>query len=83
MSTSSGRDLSRAERFEDEKRRIIDSCFNKKDEDGSSKTHHPFPTAFSEVEQPVTSKGSPQWCGFTDLLVCALQFSRHILPISR
>lgn len=27
--------MSRAERFEDEKRRIIDSCFVKKDEDGS------------------------------------------------
>ncbi|SPQ23271.1 136e6ecf-73a9-48eb-87fe-61af299efde5 [Thermothielavioides terrestris] len=32
----SSRDLSRAERFEDEKRRIIDSCFNKRDEDGSA-----------------------------------------------
>jgi exocyst complex component 1 len=27
--------MSRAERFEDEKRRIIDSCFGKRDEDGS------------------------------------------------
>ncbi|CAG8976136.1 hypothetical protein HYALB_00002417 [Hymenoscyphus albidus] len=27
--------MSRAERFEDEKRRIIDTCFGKKDEDGS------------------------------------------------
>ncbi|TPX18821.1 uncharacterized protein E0L32_011500 [Thyridium curvatum] len=35
MATANGRELSRAERFEDEKRRIIDSCFNKKDEDGS------------------------------------------------
>ncbi|PBP27846.1 exocyst complex component Sec3 [Diplocarpon rosae] len=32
--TSSG-GLSRAERFEDEKRRIVDSCFGKKAEDGS------------------------------------------------
>lgn len=38
-----GRDMSRAERFEDEKRRIIDSCFNKKDEDGSSKTDYSSP----------------------------------------
>ncbi|KAF4637967.1 hypothetical protein G7Y89_g123 [Cudoniella acicularis] len=30
--------MSRAERFEDEKRRIIDSCFDKRDEDGSRKT---------------------------------------------
>ncbi len=29
--------MSRAEKFEDEKRRIIDSCFGKKDEDGSCK----------------------------------------------
>lgn len=29
--------MSRAERFEDEKRRIIDSCFGKKDPDGSCK----------------------------------------------
>lgn len=27
--------MSRAERFEDEKRRIIESCFNKRDDDGS------------------------------------------------
>jgi len=32
-----GNTMSRAERFEDEKRRIIDSCFGKKDEDGSCK----------------------------------------------
>lgn len=32
-----GRDFNRAERFEDEKRRIVESCFNKKDVDGSSK----------------------------------------------
>jgi len=30
--------LSRAERFEDEKRRIIDSCFNKTDDEGSCET---------------------------------------------
>ncbi|XXG95521.1 hypothetical protein Hte_001785 [Hypoxylon texense] len=30
-----GRDLNRAERFEEEKRRIVESCFNKKDADGS------------------------------------------------
>lgn len=33
MSSSGG--MSRAERFEDEKRRIIESCFSKRDEDGS------------------------------------------------
>jgi hypothetical protein len=30
--------MSKAERFEYEKRRIVDSCFNKKDDDGSCKT---------------------------------------------
>ncbi|KAK9793151.1 putative Exocyst complex component Sec3 PIP2-binding N-terminal domain-containing protein [Seiridium cardinale] len=30
-----GREISRAERFEEEKRRIVESCFNKKDTDGS------------------------------------------------
>lgn len=32
-----GREYSRAERFEEEKRRIVESCFNKRDVDGSSK----------------------------------------------
>lgn len=43
MALSNGRDTNRAQIFEDEKRRIIDSCFNKRDEDGSSKallSHH-------------------------------------------
>lgn len=30
-----GREASRAERFEEEKQRIVESCFNKKDTDGS------------------------------------------------
>ncbi|KAI3320189.1 exocyst complex component Sec3-domain-containing protein [Xylariaceae sp. AK1471] len=30
-----GRDMSRAEKFEEEKRRIVETCFNKKDTDGS------------------------------------------------
>ena len=36
VNTSNG--MSRAERFEDEKRRIIDSCFTKTDDDGSCKS---------------------------------------------
>jgi exocyst complex component 1 len=32
---ASGRDAGRAERFEDEKKRIIESCFSKKEVDGS------------------------------------------------
>ena len=39
MSMTNGREMSRAERFEDEKRRIIDSCFTKRDDDGSSKSN--------------------------------------------
>lgn len=35
-----GRDMSRAEKFEDEKRRIVESCFNKKDTDGSGTATH-------------------------------------------
>lgn len=38
MAMPNGRDVGRAEKFEEEKRRIIDSCFGKKDDDGSSKT---------------------------------------------
>lgn len=32
-----GAAANRAERFDDEKRRIIDTCFNKKDPDGQCK----------------------------------------------
>lgn len=35
--TGSNAAANRAERFEDEKRRIIESCFNKKDTDGLRK----------------------------------------------
>lgn len=46
--TGSNAAANRAERFEDEKRRIIDSCFNKKDTDGLRKTQLPsfFPVFF-------------------------------------
>ena len=36
----SSREANRAERFEDEKRRIIESCFAKRDEDGSGEQPH-------------------------------------------
>ena len=42
---TNGRDVNRAERFEDEKRRIIDSCFNKRDDDGSGKLDPRPPTS--------------------------------------
>lgn len=32
--------MSRAEKFEDEKRRIIESCFSKRDADGSGQPSH-------------------------------------------
>ena len=38
---TSGRELTKAERFEDEKRRIIESCFSKRDEDGSRMSTNP------------------------------------------
>ncbi|KAI1630601.1 exocyst complex component Sec3-domain-containing protein [Biscogniauxia mediterranea] len=63
-----GRDMSRAERFEEEKRRIVESCFNKKDIDGSlletyithiriteyatHPTSPPPPEARSQAEKP-------------------------------
>lgn len=37
--SASGTQMSRAEKFEDEKRRIIESCFGKKEPDGSSKLY--------------------------------------------
>lgn len=50
MSSSAGK--SRAERFEDEKRRIIESCFSKRDEDGSGVLpNSPSPT-LSPVNRP-------------------------------
>ena len=36
---NAGNVMSRAEKFEDEKRRIIDSCFEKKGPDGICKTY--------------------------------------------
>lgn len=33
---AAGPSMTRAEKFEDEKRRIVESCFGKKDADGSS-----------------------------------------------
>ncbi|EAQ85244.1 hypothetical protein CHGG_09258 [Chaetomium globosum CBS 148.51] len=49
-----GREVNRAERFEDEKRRIIDSCFAKRDEDGSQ--YQTSPTA-----PPPPSARTPQY----------------------
>ncbi len=38
-----GREGNRAERFEEEKKRIVESCFNKRDVDGSSKIYPVLP----------------------------------------
>ena len=51
--------MSRAERFEDEKRRIIESCFGKKDPDGSRTsplTHGSSRAAADAVEEQTPSR---------------------------
>lgn len=50
---------SRAEMFEDEKRRIIDSCFNKREPDGSC--------AFASLEA-ATRSFIPSTCPYASLL---------------
>ena len=49
---SSGAQTSRAERFEDEKKRIIESCFGKKEADGSCNyiEHHSMSSMMLTVE---------------------------------
>ena len=42
MAMPNGREMTRAERFEDEKKRIIESCFSKKDDDGSCEQRPSF-----------------------------------------
>ncbi len=42
QSRTEGSQLSRAEKFEDEKRRIVESCFGKTDLDGTSMPSHAF-----------------------------------------
>lgn len=46
-----GREMTRAERFEDEKKRIIESCFTKRDDDGSSKISHPAAELHGEAHR--------------------------------
>lgn len=41
-----GREMSRAERFEEEKRRIVDSCFLKKDVEGAGMEDLPLRVAY-------------------------------------
>ncbi|KKY35616.1 putative exocyst complex component sec3 [Diaporthe ampelina] len=52
--------MSRAERFEDEKRRIIESCFNKRDEDGSVLETYITHLRILEFSQYPTSPPPPQ-----------------------
>ncbi|KAG7286042.1 hypothetical protein NEMBOFW57_008341 [Staphylotrichum longicolle] len=54
-----GRDASRAERFEDEKRRIIDSCFSKRDEDGSLQETYITHIKITEFQTSPTSPPPP------------------------
>ncbi|KXX83353.1 Exocyst complex component 1 [Madurella mycetomatis] len=55
-----GRDMSRAERFEDEKRRIIDSCFSKRDEDGAALETYITHIRITEYQTYPTSPPPPQ-----------------------
>ncbi|KAK2597934.1 hypothetical protein N8I77_012686 [Diaporthe amygdali] len=52
--------MSRAERFEDEKRRIIESCFSKRDEDGSVLETYITHLRILEFSQYPTSPPPPQ-----------------------
>ncbi|KAJ4418941.1 GTP-Rho binding exocyst subunit [Neurospora sp. IMI 360204] len=52
--------MSRAERFEDEKRRIIESCFNKKDDDGSTIETYITHIRITEFSTHPTSPPPPQ-----------------------
>lgn len=57
--TNGGREMTRAERFEEEKRRIVDSCFNKKDTDGSCKHPCPPPSAWRTAAAHLARGGRP------------------------
>jgi len=46
---ASGPQMSRAEKFEDEKRRIIESCFGKKEPDGASELRATAPSGSFEL----------------------------------
>ncbi|KAH6843169.1 exocyst complex component Sec3-domain-containing protein [Chaetomium sp. MPI-CAGE-AT-0009] len=54
-----GREVNRAERFEDEKRRIIDSCFAKRDEDGSALETYITHIRITEYQTSPTSPPPP------------------------
>jgi hypothetical protein len=69
MSMTNGRDMSRAEKFEDEKKRIIESCFNKRDEDGSCEP--PLFICHATPDSPATM------LLLTTLLPCS-QYWKHI-----
>ncbi|XWX01952.1 hypothetical protein V2A60_009984 [Cordyceps javanica] len=56
----SGAAASRAERFEDEKRRIIESCFSKKDQDGSMIETYITHIRITEYSTHPTSPPPPQ-----------------------
>ncbi|KAK4209780.1 exocyst complex component 1 [Rhypophila decipiens] len=60
MSFSSGREMTRAERFEDEKKRIIDSCFTKRDDDGSTLETYITHIKITEYSTSPTAPPPPQ-----------------------
>ncbi|KAK3394919.1 exocyst complex component Sec3-domain-containing protein [Podospora didyma] len=60
MATTNGRrDLTRAELFEDEKRRIVDSCFGKRDDDGSTLETYITHIRITEYSSSPTSPPPP------------------------
>lgn len=63
--------LSRAERFEDEKRRIIESCFSKRDDDGSGQA--PLPLHPSRPFALSPSLALEFWSPHTDLALTVLE----------
>ncbi|KAK3383999.1 exocyst complex component Sec3-domain-containing protein [Lasiosphaeria ovina] len=60
MATTNGRELSRADIFEDEKKRIIDSCFERRDDDGSMLETYITHLRITEYSSSPTAPPPPQ-----------------------
>ena len=55
-----GAAASRAERFEDEKRRIVESCFGRRDTDGSRKFFHGYENGIGVTLEAHHKHSSPR-----------------------
>ncbi|KAK3692114.1 exocyst complex component Sec3-domain-containing protein [Podospora appendiculata] len=60
MAMINGREMTRAERFEDEKKRIIESCFTKRDDDGSTLETYITHIRITEYSSHPTTPPPPQ-----------------------